>query len=402
MSETAPEPVPTDRSVDAEILAAIESARLDLVALSRHLHENPELGFEERVAHGVLTDYCEGRGWDVERHAVGLDTAFRARIGDGDGPNIAVICEYDALPGLGHACGHNIIAAAGVGAAVGAAAVVSALGGRLTVLGTPAEEGGGGKALMIDRGAFEGIDVALMVHPADADELHMATLAISEVVCTFHGQASHAASSPSTGRNALDAAILGYQAVGALRQHIADSERVHGIITHGGDKPNIVPQRAESQWYVRSTNRRSLAALRERVVQCQRAGAAAAACDLSVRFPSPFYDELLENGPLDQLAEQLAHRVGRRLGSGPPSTMGSTDMGNVSQIVPSIHPMLKVAPAGTSIHTPEFAEAAASEGGDRAVTDGAVLMASMCAALWTDRGRVDAARADLAARRSVA
>lgn len=369
--------------VHARIDAAITSAEGDLVAVSRHLHEHPELCFEERIAHATLTDFASQQGWAVERRAYGLDTAFRAHLDGGPGPNVAVICEYDALPGIGHACGHNIIAAAGISAAVGAAAVIGELGGRLTVLGTPAEEGGGGKALMIDRGALDGIDAAIMIHPADSDDIRMASLAISELHCRFHGRASHAASAPERGQNALDAAVLGYQGVAALRQHIADAERIHGIFSHGGAKPNIVPEFAETTWYIRSTNRERLAALRDRVIACQQAGALAAGCEVTFDWPSPFYDELVPNDPIETLAAQLAADLGRPLNLGTPAVLGSTDMGNVSQRVPSLHAMVKIAPSGTSIHTPDFADAAASTEGDRGVVHGAKLLARVCAALWS-------------------
>ncbi len=190
-------------------------------------------------------------GLAVEAHAYGLDTAFVARAGS-TGPTIAVCCEYDALPGIGHACGHNIIAAAGLGAGLAAAVVADELGGRVVVLGTPAEEGGGGKVHMIDAGAFDDVDAAVMVHPAGGDLRAMNVIAVHRVLVTYHGQAAHAAAFPHKGRNALDAAVLGYMNVAALRQHIRPEERLHGIFTEAGDKPNIVPARAAAEWYVRA------------------------------------------------------------------------------------------------------------------------------------------------------
>src|SRR5437764_5962180 len=216
-----------------------------LLDASHRIHEHPELLFEERFAAELLCDMLEGAGLEVERGAFGLETAFAARAGS-DGPTVAVLCEYDALPGIGHACGHNIIATAGLGAALAAAAIVDECGGRLVVLGTPAEEGGGGKILMAERGALDGIDAAMMVHPAGADLVEMDCIAIATFEVDYHGTAAHAAAFPWQGRNALDAAVLGYNAIAALRQHIQPTERIHGIFTKAGDKPNIVPDSAQA------------------------------------------------------------------------------------------------------------------------------------------------------------
>ena len=205
-------------------------ARDVLVDLSRQIHARPELGYEEHFAHDLLTRVLEDEGLSVTRSARGIDTAFEARAGS-DGPTVAVLCEYDALPAIGHACGHNVIAAAGLGAGLAAAALADELGGRVVVIGTPAEEGGGGKLRLIDAGAFAGVDAALMVHPADADLLAMDVIAVHEVVVSYTGEAAHAAAYPHRGRNALDAAVLGYVNVAALRQHIAPGERIHGIIS---------------------------------------------------------------------------------------------------------------------------------------------------------------------------
>ena len=361
----------------AIVKAEIERLTPDLLQVSRSIHENPETNFEEHHAHEVLTGVLEDEGLDVARGAYDMPTAFEARVGDGDGPTVAVLCEYDALPGIGHACGHNVIGAAGLGAGLAMAKVAGALGGRVAILGTPAEEGGGGKEFMLRRGAFDEIDLAMMVHPADRDLQTMHTIAIQQLRATYTGEAAHAAAAPEKGRNALDAAVLGYNAVAALRQHIAPDERIHGVFTDGGDKPNIVPAHAATEWYVRSRNMDSLDLLKDRVLLCLRGGADAAGCDCHAEWVDPPFYDMLDNHPLLELYVENAMAVGRHPLPEEEGGMvvGSTDMGNISHAIPSIHPMIKVAPEGVPIHTPEFEVYAGGEEGDRAVIDGALTMA---------------------------
>ncbi|MCU1460600.1 MAG: amidohydrolase [Acidimicrobiales bacterium] len=359
-----------------------------LLDASHRIHANPELLFEERYASALLADALEAAGLEVTRRAYGLETAFAATAGapDASGPTVAVLCEYDALPGIGHACGHNIIATAGLGAALAAAAIVDDCGGRLIVLGTPAEEGGGGKILMAEQGALDGVDAAMMVHPAGADLTEMDVIAVSTMEVDYHGRAAHAAAFPWHGRNALDAAVLGYTAVAALRQHILPTERIHGIFTKGGDKPNIVPQHTQAHWYVRSPTIDSLAPLKERVLIALEAGATAAGCTMEHHPMAPDYSDLRTNRALADLYAANAARTGRDVHRPSPDSrvVGSTDMGNVSHLVPSIHPTIKVSPAGVTIHTEEFATWAAGPDGDRAVLDGAKAMAMTVADLWLD------------------
>lgn len=356
-----------------------------LVEASHEIHAHPELGFEEVRAHALLTDRLEQAGLEVERGAYGLDTAFVARAGR-EGPTVAVMCEYDALPEIGHACGHNVIAAAGLGAGLAAAALADELGGRVVVLGTPAEEGGGGKILMAERGALDGVDAALMVHPSGLELTTMTTLAIQQLIARYTGVAAHAAAFPERGRNALDAAVLGYVNVAALRQHLSSDQRVHGIFLEGGDKPNIVPARTSQHWYVRSGRLETLDELKRRVVDCLAAGASAAGCELDVEWIEPVYAELVDDAPLLDRYVANAARLGRHpeVPTDQHRVVGSTDMGNVSHLVPSIHPMIKVAPSDVSIHTPAFAEHAASADGDRAVLDGAKILAMTVADVWRD------------------
>jgi amidohydrolase len=363
--------------------AEVDRLGPELLEVSHRIFDRPELCFEEHHAHEVLCSAIEAAGLQLTRHAYGLETAFVADAGS-EGPVVAVLCEYDALPEIGHACGHNIIAAAGLGAGLAAAAVAAEMGGRVRILGTPAEEGGGGKVYLERAGAFAGVDAAVMVHPADHDLPSMTTLAIHRLSVTYRGAASHAASAPHLGRNALDAAVLGYMAVAALRQHIRPEERVHGVITEGGDKPNIVPSSATSEWYVRSPTTAGLDALKARVLDCLRSGAAATGCTMEHQWLDPPYAEMVDDDSLLDSYRRHAAALGRPL-SDPAEVghvVGSTDMGNVSQILPSIHPMIAVAPPGVSIHTPEFASHARGPAGDRAVLDGAKALAGTVLDRW--------------------
>jgi amidohydrolase len=388
------EPTPLSEA-KARLAAEIDKRADLLVDVSHQIHANPELCFEERFAHDLLTGVLEGEGLAVVRSARGVATAFEAAAGS-VGPRVAVVCEYDALPGIGHACGHNVIAAAGLGAGLAAAALADTLGGRVLVVGTPAEEGGGGKVPLIDGGTFADVEAALMVHPADADLAAMDVVALHQVHVSYTGEAAHAAAAPHMGRNALDAAVLGYVNVAALRQHIDPSERVHGIITDGGDRPNVVPHFARAEWIVRSSTVSRLEALEQRVLTCLQAGADAAGCDMQVEWIDPVYADMIDNAAIVERYQANALALGRTVR--PPSrsarVVGSTDMGNVSYAVPSIHPMIQVAPPGVPIHTLAFAGFAAGPEGDRAVIDGAKALAFTVADLWLDVGLVERARAE--------
>lgn len=371
-----------------------------LVAASHTIHADPELGFAEHHAHDLLADLLEEGGLSVTRGAYGVDTAFEAVAGSG-GPKIAVLCEYDALPGIGHACGHNVIGTAGAGAGIAAARLADELGGTVVVLGTPGEEGGGGKVVLAQRGAFEGIDAALMVHPAGLDLPTMNAIAIQQLEVTYHGKAAHAAAAPQAGRNALDAAVLGYVNVAALRQHIRPTERIHGIFTEAGEAPNVVPARAAACWYVRSPTVRGLQKLKARVLACLEAGATAAGCEMEHRWLDPAYADLVDNEPMVELYRENLARTGRTLAD--PTVIagivGSTDMGNISHLVPSIHPMIAVSPPTVAIHTADFVRYAGAEEGDRAVLDGARAMACTVVDLWARPGALEAAKGAFAAAR---
>lgn len=380
--------------------AKVDELADELVAASHDIHEHPELAFAEHHAHALLTSILERHGVEVTRSAFDMETAFDATVGH-EGPTVAVCLEYDALPGVGHACGHNIIATAGLGASLAAAALAAEAGGRVRILGTPAEERGGGKEIAIRGGALEGVDVAMMIHPADADLLAMDAIAVVEYDVEFFGEAAHAAAFPQLGRNALDAAVLAYVNVAALRQHIEDTDRIHGIFTKGGDRPNIVPEHTTMTWMIRSLKREGLEPLRDRVTACFDAGAAATGCRCTYEQAFPPYDEVIDNQTMLRLYADNIAALGRP--ASPPGrqrVVGSTDMGNVSKVVPSIHPMIRVAPSGVSIHSHEFARHARSSAGDEAVILGAKAMAMTIADLWAAPDTVAAAKAELAAARS--
>ena len=370
--------------IKQQVCADIDSRSADLISISHEIHAHPELNYEEKFAHDRLTQYIADSKIKVDRGAFELETAFDASVRGGSGPTVAVLCEYDALPGIGHACGHNIIAAAGLGAGVALSAVAEVCGGNLRLMGTPAEEGGGGKIEMARKGAFNNIDAAMMIHPSDQDLARMNAIAIQQLFVRYQGLAAHAAVSPDKGKNALDAAVLGYMNVAALRQHIRPTERVHGIFTKSGEKPNIVPREAEMYWYVRSDTIESLQPLKARIAKCLEAGAMAADCTISFDWEKFTYADLADNLPLLTSYVQNSAQLGRDLTTDflPGTGGGSTDMGNLSYLVPSIHPMLQVAPHGVSLHSAQFAEFTASKEADKAVLDGAKIMAMTAIDMW--------------------
>lgn len=366
------------------VVEIIDGISADLVAASHHIHAHPELNFEEHIAAETLAATGKRHGLEVEKGVFGLETSLAASVGDG--PTVCVMSEYDALPEIGHGCGHNVIAAAGLGAAIALSKIADEAGGRVLYLGTPAEEGGGGKIVMAQNGALNNVDIAMMVHPADTDLLTFDAIALQQLRVHYAGKEAHAAAAPEQGLNALDAAVLGYMAVAALRQHIATSERVHGIFTKGGDKPNIVPKEAETLWYVRAPTSATLENLKVRVQHALESGAHATGCTCRHEWVGHPYAEMKNNEALSAVYGLHSATLGRTLAvpTAHNRVVGSTDMGNVSQLVPSIHPMIKVAPTGTAIHTRDFAGYAISPEADAAVIDGAKAMALTAVSYWTD------------------
>jgi amidohydrolase len=360
-----------------EACEVIDRMAGELLRLSREIHADPELAFEEQKASALLVEALRAAGLEVEAGAYGLPTAFAADFGQGDAC-VAVLAEYDALPEIGHACGHNLIATAGVGAGLALFAMGARLPGRVRVLGTPAEERGCGKELMARHGALDGVDAAMMIHPSSVNLVSMPCVCLAELDVVYHGEAAHAAAMPERGINALDALVIGYQSVAALRQHIRPTERIHGIITDGGQAPNIVPERAEGRFYVRAANADELAGLKQRVEGCFRAGASATGAELELRWGPADYLDIRYNDPLATAFRHNAESLGREffpMDKLPAGLQGSTDMGNVSQRVPSIHPMLASAPLHCTIHNAEFEKWAGSEMGEAAALDGAKALA---------------------------
>jgi amidohydrolase len=347
-----------------------------LVGLSHAVHGDAEIGYEEHTSAGRVADVLEQVGFEVTRGWCGLDTAIHATTGTGM-VHLGIVVEYDALPGIGHACGHNVIAAAGVGAAIALAPLAETLDATIRVIGTPAEEGGGGKIHLLERGGFDGVHAALMVHPAPYDAAEMPCLAVRHFGVRYHGRAAHASASPQDGINAADALTIAQVAIGLLRQHLPTTARVHGIVTHGGDAANVVPASAEGRWFVRAPTLLDVERLYPRILRCFEAGALATGAELEVLDTGPVYAEMRVDDDLTSLYVEEAGRLGRGFpadgGNGP--ILASTDMGNVSLAIPSIHPLIGLDTAGAQLHEPEFADRAITASADRAVRDGAVALA---------------------------
>lgn len=380
--------------------AAVQEMTADLVGLSHDIHAHPELCYEETYSAGAVATFLRQRGHEVTLPAYGLDTALVASTG-GDGPRVAILAEYDALPDIGHGCGHNVICATAVGAYLGAAAMVDDVGGSVALIGTPAEEGGGGKEVIARAGGFDDVDAVIMLHPFFADIADHPFIGVRTAEVVYTGLASHASALPFMGRNALDAAVQAYTGVAQLRQHMLPTDRVHGIFTDGGQKPNIVPQRAALEFYIRSAEPATLEELTRRMHAIFEGAATQTGCTMEVRWDThPPYLPTRLNGPLTERYAVHAQARGRHVipkGVLPEAMTGSTDLGNVSVRVPSIHPMLGIAPFGTPLHTTAFAEAAAGPAADEAVVDGAVAMALTALDFLADPGLREAVAADFAA-----
>jgi amidohydrolase len=389
--------------LDSDIARAIDQAvdqdRADLVRLARTIHANPELRFQEEKAAGWISELVSSRKYAVEQPVGGMKTALRARAGKPGGARVAILAEYDALPEIGHACGHNLIAAGGVGAFLAAARVVDKVGGEVILLGTPAEEGGGGKIRLIEAGAFEGIDAAMMFHPFDRDILAHPALASHWLTFDFKGGPAHAAAAPHDGRSALTACLDTFRLIDGQRVHFRDGVRVHGYVTNGGQAVNIIPERAACEFSVRAPNAAELERVRGIVERCARGAAMASGVEVTI---------LVREGYKDMVNNlELVRRFGAHLealGRVPRETdgrvgAGSTDMGDVSHVVPSIHPWLGIVDAGTALcHTHPFAEAAASERGLDVAIVAAKAMARTAIELLADAGLRKSVRAEWEAR----
>jgi amidohydrolase len=367
-------PVDLD-SLKRQVASQISSDEGRLVGLSHRIHGKPELAFDEVSASQWCAEELDSGGLSLETGVADLPTAFVATAGSG--PFVVGICaEYDALPAIGHACGHNVIASAAIGAGRALAAVADDLGITVKVFGTPAEEGGGGKILMMQRGAFDGVNAAMMVHPAPGELDRMPCLAVEHYDVVYRGKEAHASAFPERGINAADALTVAQVAIGLLRQHADEHDQVHGIVTLGGAAPNIVPAHTEAKYYVRAASLEALERWSPRVKRCFEAGAVATGAALEYRPQGPTYSEFSTDEPMAALYRANAEAIGREF---PPlkgrAMSGSTDMANVSLAIPSIHPMLGIDSLPAVNHQPEFTAAAATPVADRAVLDGATAMA---------------------------
>jgi len=343
--------------------------------LATDIHDNPELGSNEHYAVERIRGLLEDFEFEYEEGIAKMETAFRAKHSScSPGPSVALLAEYDALPSLGHACGHNLIAAASVGAALGVSKVKRDLPGELILLGTPGEENIGGKVNMVNEGIFHGIDAAMMFHPSDKNVVGKRSLSCSSLEIIFHGEAAHASGNPEEGVNALDAAIQTFTNLNALREHIEDDARIHGIITNGGEKPNIVPELASCEFYIRALEDAYREEVVEKLQRCAKGAALATGCEVEFRQPEPSFKAMHPNKPLVEAFEKNGKSLGlefQQVEGG----AGSTDMGDVSQTVPAIHPYLSIVPEGTSAHTHQFRDAAGSAEGKRVMIMAAKILA---------------------------
>jgi len=357
--------------------AEVDRRRKELIDLSLRIHANPEIAFEEHKSAAALAEFLEANGFVVESGICEISTAFRASVGSGE-PRVALLAEYDALPGVGHGCGHNIIGTASCAAGIALKPVIEETGGTVLVIGTPAEEAAGGKVYMAARGAFDGLDCAMMVHPGNRNTSVAFALACLELDVEFEGKAAHAAARPEAGLNALDAMVAAFVNIGLLRQQLRDSARVHGIITDGGQAVNVIPHHTEAKLLVRSEDDEYMdEVLKPKVLGCFEGAAAATGCGLKFRWGEESrYKAMRTNRALAEAYRANVESLGRKVVEQESHrSMGSTDMGNVSTIVPAIHPSIAIAAQDVPVHTVEFREIAASEAGHQGLLDSAKVLA---------------------------
>jgi amidohydrolase len=393
------------------VVQAVDALRQELTDISLDIHAHPELNYQEYHAATVLADALERHGFQVERGVGGVETAFRAVMpgSQGDGPTVALLAEYDALPGIGHGCGHNLIAMSNLGAGLAVKAAMSSLPGRLIVLGTPAEEGGGGKVRLLDAGVFEDVDVALSSHPSSNRTIIPAeiprdqswSLAMVGYRYAYHGKASHAAVAPHEGINALNAVIHLFTGIDALRQHLRDDVRIHGIITDGGKAPNVVPDFAAANFMLRSRDREYLHAVVDKVRQVAEGAAQLTGARLEILPAHPLYENVRPNAVLSKTARANAETIGMPLDATPQGWSGggaSTDFGNVSQALPAYYLRFAVSQEPVPGHSTRMAEAAASALAHDSALATAKVLALMVCDLLAHPDLLAAARADFAAR----
>mgnify|MGYP001223591591 FL=1 len=360
-----------------KVKASLDKLIPSLEEVSDWMYENPELGFEEYKTSEHLINYMRSNGLEVKTPVGGLDTAFSSSIGS-SGPLVVLCVEYDALPEIGHACGHNIIATSSIGAGIALKEIAEDLKIRVKILGTPAEEGGGGKIVLLDEGEFEDASCSMMIHPAPYNVANPTLTTIQQYKVEFFGKDAHAAGAPEEGVNALDAQIQLFVNVSTFRQQLPRTNRMHGVIVDGGFKPNIIPSYTSSEWYLRALNGEDLDVLQKKFMNFVEAAALSTGCTFKTQSPDYRYSEVLNNKVMYDLFIENSKDVGREMLYEDSSLqgLGSTDMGNVSLAVPSIHPMLSIDSGKAVNHQPEFAAATITKGGHKAIFDGAYSMAA--------------------------
>jgi len=375
------------------VMDAVDARRERLIEISDTIHANPEIRFEEYKAAELLSGVLEENGFTVERKVAGLDTSFVGTItGAQPGSTVAILAEYDALPGLGHACGHNIIGTAALGAGLALQTVLPELAGTVVVVGCPAEEGGAGKAYLVNAGVFEGVDAAMMVHPSTRCLTRRRSLTSFKLDVEYYGKPSHAGASPDKGINALDAMIVMFSSIGLLRQQLRDDARVHGIITHGGDASNIIPQFTSARLGVRAIDTAYAREVLEKVRGCAEAGAAATGARLEFKLQDVYYEGMMPSPVLADLMDANLTALGLEVHLPEvKQRMGSTDMGNVSQVVPGLHPYVPIADEGVTGHTAAFEEASKSPMGHEGLILAAKALAMTTVDLLADPALVEAA-----------
>ncbi|RSD25914.1 M20 family metallopeptidase [Mesobacillus subterraneus] len=397
-------PVKSRNELKDVIVGNVELHKERYLQTSHAIHARPEIGNEEFFASSQLIQILEDEEFEVEKAVAGHETSFVARKkSDRPGPSIAFLAEYDALPGIGHACGHNIIGTTSVAAAIALSTVLNETGGEAVVFGTPAEEGGpngSAKGSFVKHGLVEDIDAALMLHPSGQTRLTSSSLAVDPLDFEFIGKPAHAAASPHEGINALDAIIQLFNGINALRQQLTDDVRIHGIITHGGDAPNIIPEYAKARFFIRAATRARLNEVTRRVKAVAEGAALATGAQLNVIAFQNEVDNLLLNDRYNEVFKDVIEELGETVAIGDREGIGSTDAGNISQVVPTIHPYIKIGPDNLVAHTVPFREAAASELGDEALLKGAKALALTALQLLTDEDLLKEIKAEFELRKA--
>lgn len=382
--------------VKRKIVNEVNQKVSELSSINKSIFDNPEINYKEKFATGYLSEYLASKGFAITKNVAGLPTAFEALAkGKGRGPVIAIIAEYDALPGIGHACGHSMIAASSCVAATAIKAAAPSFPGTLKVIGTPAEEGGGGKVVMIKKNAFKGVDAAIMVHPSNKTRVAARMYAVTEIEFTFLGKASHAAAFPDQGVNALDAGVLFYNALSAMRQQMKDEARVHGIFASGGEAPNIIPEKIVMRYYIRALHVPYFNELKERVIECARGAAKAAGCKVKLKTCGHTYLPFYPNYPMAEAFRANMPVAGIKEGFyNETDEIGSSDIGNLSQEVPTLHPEYAIGGKDDINHSRNFLSAVMSKKGEKAMISMTRAMALTVYDLLTDRVLVKRVKAD--------